>query len=210
MTDMNKWRHIFKLDPAKPISDEDLMKICTSDTDAIMIGGTDDITEENVAHLMHKVKCYSLPIVLELSNLESVVPGFDLYFIPTVLNSRDVKYHNGLLLEALKSYGTLIDFNEVVFEGYVVLNPDCKVAKLTQADTMIDDEDIEAYAQKKLHNKNADVIIANNVGDRTIGFSSDDNDYTMYYKNGDAIPLGKHKKVELAEHILNSLETRWK
>ena len=147
MTDMNKWRHIFKLDPAKPISDEDLMKICTSDTDAIMIGGTDDITEENVAHLMHKVKCYSLPIVLELSNLESVVPGFDLYFIPTVLNSRDVKYHNGLLLEALKSYGTLIDFNEVVFEGYVVLNPDCKVAKLTQADTMIDDEDIEAYAQ---------------------------------------------------------------
>lgn len=55
-------------------------------------------------------------------------------------------------------------------------------------------QNIEAYAQKKLHNKNADVIIANNVGDRTIGFSSDDNDYTMYYKNGDAIPLGKHKK----------------
>lgn len=71
-------------------------------------------------------------------------------------------------------------------------------------------QNIEAYAQKKLHNKNADVIIANNVGDHTIGFSSDDNDYTMYYKNGDAIPLGKHKKVELAEHILNSLETRWK
>lgn len=147
MNNMNKWRHIFKLDPAKSISDEDLMEICTSDTDAIMIGGTDHVTEENVARLMHKVKCYSLPIILEISNLESVIPGFDLYFIPTVLNSRDVKYHNGLLLEALKSYGAFIDFNEVVFEGYVILNPDCKVAKLTQANTEIDDEDIEAYAQ---------------------------------------------------------------
>ncbi|SCS97164.1 bifunctional phosphopantothenoylcysteine decarboxylase/phosphopantothenate--cysteine ligase CoaBC [Staphylococcus caeli] len=70
-------------------------------------------------------------------------------------------------------------------------------------------QEIETYARKKLQHKNADVIIANNVGDRTIGFSSDDNDYTMYYKNGDTMPLGKHKKVELAEHILNSLETRW-
>ena len=71
-------------------------------------------------------------------------------------------------------------------------------------------QNIEAYAQKKLKNKKADVIIANNVGDRTIGFSSDDNAYTMYYKNGETISLGKHKKVILAEHILDSLETRWK
>ena len=70
-------------------------------------------------------------------------------------------------------------------------------------------QNIAEYAQKKLKNKNADVVIANNVGDRTIGFSSDDNDYTMYYKTGVTATLGKHKKVELAEHILNSLETRW-
>ena len=70
-------------------------------------------------------------------------------------------------------------------------------------------QNIEAYAQKKLQHKNADVIIANNVGDRTIGFSSDDNDYTMYFKDGDALSLGKEKKVILAEHIIDSLETRW-
>ncbi|WP_436860716.1 bifunctional phosphopantothenoylcysteine decarboxylase/phosphopantothenate--cysteine ligase CoaBC [Staphylococcus caeli] len=70
-------------------------------------------------------------------------------------------------------------------------------------------QNIETYARKKLQRKNADVIIANNVGDRTIGFSSDDNDYTMYYKDGETMALGKRKKVELAEHILNSLETRW-
>ncbi|KRG09946.1 bifunctional phosphopantothenoylcysteine decarboxylase/phosphopantothenate--cysteine ligase CoaBC [Staphylococcus sp. NAM3COL9] len=71
-------------------------------------------------------------------------------------------------------------------------------------------QNIEIYAQKKLQHKKADVIIANNVGDRSIGFSSDDNDYTMYFEDGDPIILGKHKKVILAEHILDSLETRWK
>ncbi|PHK49510.1 heptaprenylglyceryl phosphate synthase [Staphylococcus edaphicus] len=147
MNDMNSWKHMFKLDPAKAISDEDLMKVCTSGTDAIMVGGTDNVSEENVLYLMRKVQSYSLPIVLEISNIDSIVPGFDLYFIPTVLNSRDVKYHNGLLLEALKSFGALIDFNELVFEGYVILNPECKVAELTDANTQIDDVDIEAYAQ---------------------------------------------------------------
>ncbi|RXY83121.1 heptaprenylglyceryl phosphate synthase, partial [Salmonella sp. 3DZ2-4SM] len=28
MYDINLWSHVFKLDPAKSISDEDLMKIC--------------------------------------------------------------------------------------------------------------------------------------------------------------------------------------
>ncbi|OEL02649.1 bifunctional phosphopantothenoylcysteine decarboxylase/phosphopantothenate--cysteine ligase CoaBC [Staphylococcus casei] len=70
-------------------------------------------------------------------------------------------------------------------------------------------QNIETYAQQKLKRKNADVIIANNVGDRTIGFSSDDNDYTMYFENGDETHLGKAKKVILAERILDSLENRW-
>ncbi|VDZ35861.1 geranylgeranylglyceryl diphosphate synthase [Staphylococcus aureus] len=102
MYDIKKWRHIFKLDSAKHISDDDLDAICMSQTDAIMIGGTDDVTEDNVIHLMSRVRRYPLPLVLEISNIESVMPGFDFYFVPTVLNSTDVAFHNGTLLEALK------------------------------------------------------------------------------------------------------------
>ena len=94
-----------------------------SDTDAIMIGGTDDVTEDNVIHLMSRVRRYPLPLVLEVSNLDSVMPGFDFYFIPSILNSNDVTYHNGLLHKALKQYGHMINFEEVMLEGYVVLNP---------------------------------------------------------------------------------------
>ncbi|MDK9866455.1 MULTISPECIES: heptaprenylglyceryl phosphate synthase [Staphylococcus] len=146
MHDIKKWKHIFKLDPAKLISDEELEAICLSNTDAIIIGGTDDVTEDNVFHLKQRLMQYSLPIALEISNVDSVMLGFDFYFVPTVLNSSDVKYHNGMLLDALKSFGQIIDFDEVIFEGYVVLNPDSKVAKVTQANTNLTDEDIEAYA----------------------------------------------------------------
>lgn len=37
MYDMKEWRHIFKLDPNKEISDEDLERICESGTDATRI-----------------------------------------------------------------------------------------------------------------------------------------------------------------------------
>ncbi len=122
-----------------------------SQTDAIMIGGTDDVTEDNVIHLMSRIRRYPLPLVLEISNIESVMPGFDFYFVPTVLNSTDVAFHNGTLLEALKTYGHSIDFEEVIFEGYVVCNADSKVAKHTKANTDLTTEDLEAYAQMVNH-----------------------------------------------------------
>lgn len=147
MYNIKEWQHIFKLDPAKDISDADLESICESNTDAIIIGGTDNVTEDNVVHLMSRVRRYPLPLVLEISNIESVMPGFDFYFVPTVLNSNDVTYHNGILHEALKTYGHMIDFNEMVFEGYVVLNSDSKAARKTQATTDLTIEDVEAYAQ---------------------------------------------------------------
>ncbi|MEJ7532609.1 geranylgeranylglyceryl/heptaprenylglyceryl phosphate synthase, partial [Staphylococcus hominis] len=62
-------------------------------------------------------------------------------------NSNDTTYHNGILLEALKQYGHVINFEEVIFEGYLVLNSDSKVARKTGAHTELNIEDVEAYAQ---------------------------------------------------------------
>lgn len=147
MYDIKLWKHVFKLDPAKSISDEDLMKVCESGTDAIIIGGTDDVTEDNVLNLMSRVRRYPLPCALEISNIESVVPGFDFYFVPSVLNSNKVDYHNGILQQAVKKYGYMMDFDEIFLEAYVVMNEDSKVAKLTDARTHLDIEDLISYAR---------------------------------------------------------------
>ncbi|HCN61038.1 MULTISPECIES: heptaprenylglyceryl phosphate synthase [Mammaliicoccus] len=147
MYDIKLWKHVFKLDPAKSITDEDLMMVCESGTDAIIIGGTDNVTEDNVLNLMSRVRRYPLPCALEISNIESVVPGFDFYFVPSVLNSNKVDYHNGILQQAIKKYGYMMDFDEIFLEAYVVMNEDSKVAKLTDARTHLDIEDLISYAR---------------------------------------------------------------
>lgn len=147
MYDVKEWRHAFKLDPDKPISDKDLEKICESGTDAIIVGGTDNVTLENVLHLMSRIRRYTVPCVLEVSNLESLTPGFDLYFIPSVLNTEEIQWFSGLHHQAIKEYGELMDWDEVLVEGYCILNSDCKAAKLTKAVTSLDDEDVIAYAR---------------------------------------------------------------
>ncbi|MDT3995626.1 MULTISPECIES: heptaprenylglyceryl phosphate synthase [Mammaliicoccus] len=147
MYDIKLWKHVFKLDPAKSITDEDLMMVCESGTDAIIIGGTDNVTEDNVLNLMSRVRRYPLPCALEISNIESVVPGFDFYFVPSVLNSNKVDYHNGILQQAIKKYGYMMDFDEIFLEAYVVMNEDSKVAKLTEARTQLDIEDLISYAR---------------------------------------------------------------
>lgn len=149
--DFQTWRHVFKLDPAKQISDGHLERICESGTDAILIGGSDDVTLDNVLELMARVRRYSVPVALEVSTVESVTPGFDYYFIPTVLNSSDPKWIKGLHHEAIREYGEIMDWTEIVPEGYCILNPDCKAARLTGADASLTEEDVLGYARMAEH-----------------------------------------------------------
>ncbi|MCM3412381.1 heptaprenylglyceryl phosphate synthase [Metabacillus litoralis] len=147
MYDITEWKHVFKLDPDKDISDEDLEKICESGTDAILVGGSDNITEDNVLNLMSRVRRYLIPCVLEVSTTESIIPGFDLYFIPTVLNSRKTTWMMDLHQEAVKEYGDIMNWDEIIVEGYCILNQDCKAAALTDANTELSIEDVKAYAR---------------------------------------------------------------
>lgn len=141
------WRHVFKLDPAKEISDDALEQICESGTDVILVGGTDDVTLDGVLDLLVRVRRFSVPIALEISNVDSITPGYDYYFIPSVLNSCDTKWVKDLHHEAIKEYGDVLIWEELVAEGYCILNPDCKVAQVTNAKTDLTVEDVVAYAR---------------------------------------------------------------
>jgi len=144
--DIRDWRHVFKLDPDKTISDEHLELLCNSGTDAIMVGGSSGVTFDNTIDLLSRVRRYAVPCVSEISNLEAVVPGFDLYFIPVVMNSRQGQWITGRHREALKQFGKMLPWESLVPEGYVVLNPDSTVAKLTHADANLGRHDVVACA----------------------------------------------------------------
>ncbi|WP_155593560.1 heptaprenylglyceryl phosphate synthase [Lysinibacillus cavernae] len=145
--DYLEWRHVFKLDPAKDISDETLEKICESGTDVILVGGTDSVTLDGVLDLLVRVRRFEVPIALEISTIDAVTPGYDYYFIPTVLNSDDPKWIKNLHHEAIKEYGDIMVWDELVAEGYCILNPNCKVAEVTNAKTDLSTDDVIAYAR---------------------------------------------------------------
>lgn len=148
MIDMIKqWRHVFKLDPDREITDEALDRVCMSGTDAIMVGGSSGVTYENTVDLMSRVRRYELPCVLEVSDLEAVVPGFDGYLIPMVLNTADSQWLIGQHQRAIEQYGYLIPWDELIAEGYIVLNADSTVARMTGANTNLNTEAVVAYAQ---------------------------------------------------------------
>jgi putative glycerol-1-phosphate prenyltransferase len=147
MYDVREWRHAFKLDPDKNISEEALERICESGTDAVIVGGTDGVTIDKVLDLMARIRRYTVPCVLEISNLDSITPGFDLYIIPTVLNSPDAKWIVDLHHQAVKEYGEMMNWDEILVAGYCILNENCKAAKLTNAQSSLTKEDVVAYAQ---------------------------------------------------------------
>lgn len=145
--DFLNWRHAFKIDPAKEISDENLELVCESGTDIIFVGGTDNVTLDNVLDILLRVRRFSVPVALEISNIECITPGFDYYLIPSVLNSTDTKWVKDLHHEAIKQFGDIMVWDELIAEGYCVLNPDCKVANVTKAKTDLTEEDVIAYAR---------------------------------------------------------------
>ncbi|MGL6146181.1 MAG: bifunctional phosphopantothenoylcysteine decarboxylase/phosphopantothenate--cysteine ligase CoaBC, partial [Macrococcoides caseolyticum] len=69
-------------------------------------------------------------------------------------------------------------------------------------------EHVEKYARGKLIRKNADVIVANNVGDKSIGFKSNDNAVTMYFKDGTHIDIPKQSKLNIAHEILSHVKEK--
>ena len=63
-------------------------------------------------------------------------------------------------------------------------------------------DNMEEYAKSKLVKKNADIIAANDVSRKDIGFDSDNNEITLFFKNGDKRNTGKQSKSDIAKIIL--------
>lgn len=139
------WRHVFKLDPDKELSDEALDALCMSGTDAILIGGSSGVTFENTVDLMSRVRRYEVDCALEVSTLDGAVPGFDGYFVPLVLNTDRAEWIIGKQIEGLREYGTFVPWEETAAQGYMIMNEDATAAKVTGANADLNEEELIAH-----------------------------------------------------------------
>jgi putative glycerol-1-phosphate prenyltransferase len=148
--DWRTWRHVTKLDPDRPLTPGLLDTVYASGTDAIVVGGSTGMTQGAVLGLLSRLSDAPVPIALEVSSLESAMPGAGLFLIPLVLNTREAGWMGGAQVGALSNIlpvlGPIIPWHLLVPEAYLVLNPNSTVARLTGADTALDAATAAAYA----------------------------------------------------------------
>ena len=63
--------------------------------------------------------------------------------------------------------------------------------------------DLVKNSLKKLDEKNCDWIVANDVSDSSIGFDSEDNEVSIFYKNNSSETLNKMSKTLIAKELVN-------
>ena len=65
--------------------------------------------------------------------------------------------------------------------------------------------DLENYSIKKLNDKNCDWIVANDVSNKKIGFNSDFNEVSIFFKKGNKEKLSYKHKSEISDEIVEKI-----
>jgi len=144
-TKWKNWVHVTKLDPDKALPPGVISEIAASGTDALMLSGTLNVTLENLEMLRREVAASGLPLVMEPAGPEAVLEdGVDLLFVPSVLNSADVQWivgkHRDWILH------NTVNWEKVIAEAYIVLNPDSAVGKVTRSACNLSPAEVASYA----------------------------------------------------------------
>ena len=143
-----QWEHVTKVDPDKPLHDGDTYAgIADTGTDAIILGGTTNVTESSVQSILDALASTEIPIFVEPTYrpMQSHNEGLSGYLLPIVLNAGDTMWITGAHHEWVRSFD--LEWEYVQPEAYIVLNPASSVATYTQADCDLDIDDVVAYAE---------------------------------------------------------------
>jgi len=144
-TRWKNWVHVTKLDPDKMLPSGAIAEIASSGTDALMLSGTLNVTAENMAALAKEARASGLPLIVEPAGPEAVLwDGVDLVFVPSVLNSSDVQWIVGKHRSWIQKQP--VQWEKVVPEAYIVLNPDSAVGKVTRAACTLNGKEVASFA----------------------------------------------------------------
>jgi len=64
---------------------------------------------------------------------------------------------------------------------------------------------LESYSNKKLNEKSCDWIIANDVSNKKIGFDSDFNEVSIFYKDNKSEKISYKSKSEISDEVVEKI-----
>ncbi len=133
--------HMTLLDPATspgPVGESIATIAANYGTDAIMVGGSTDVSSDNLDELVLHIKEKTrLPVIYFPSTAGAMSPHVDAIYFLSVLNSRDPRMIVGEQARGaplLKALGT-----EAIPMGYVLVSPGMKVGQVSHADLITRD-----------------------------------------------------------------------
>jgi phosphoglycerol geranylgeranyltransferase len=184
------WVHVTKLDPDKQLKPGDIDAIAASGTDALMLSGTLNVTQENLAMLQKQLNAYDLPLVMEPAGPEAgLVQGIDYVFVPSVMDTTDVVWIVGKHQAWVRQQQGNIPWDCIVPEAYIVLNPDSSVGKVTRAVCDLNADEVAAYVTVADHYFHFPIVYieySGRYGDPAVVKAASDaiNDSILYYGGG--------------------------
>jgi phosphoglycerol geranylgeranyltransferase len=134
--------HMTLLDPAKqePAKAGEICKVaCDLGTDAIMVGGSTGVTQENLDATMLAIKAkVNVPIIYFPSGAHAISPYSDAIYFMSMLNSRNVKM---VMREQMMGAPVVRKLNlEHLSMGYIIVAPGMKVGEVGEADVIPRDQ----------------------------------------------------------------------
>jgi phosphoglycerol geranylgeranyltransferase len=134
--------HMTLIDPAKqePSRAGEISKVAYDlGTDAIMVGGSTGVTQENLDQTMLSIKAQvKVPVIYFPSGAHAISPYSDAIYFMSMLNSRNVKM---VMREQVMGAPIVRKLNlEPLSMGYIIVAPGMKVGEVGEADVIPRDQ----------------------------------------------------------------------
>jgi len=135
--------HMTLLDPASSTGKDGegiALAAARAGTHALMVGGSTDVSSENLDELVRHIKdATRLPVIYFPSTAGAMSPSVDAIYFLSALNSRDPRY---IIREQAKGAPLIGGLGiETIAMGYILVTPGMKVGTVSKADLITHDDD---------------------------------------------------------------------
>jgi phosphopantothenoylcysteine decarboxylase / phosphopantothenate---cysteine ligase len=195
------------IDPVRYISNRSSGKMGYALAHAAVRAGAEVCLVSGPTNLVPPIGVQLTPVETAAQMYDAIIARADITDI--YIGAAAVADYSPALVEKIKIKKNCEQTNILLHKTKDIL---ADVAKLANAPFTVgfaaETNDLENYAQNKLHKKNLDMIAANWVGQGQGGFDSEQNALEVFWQNGRA-SLAMTAKTQLAEQLINLIATRF-